>query len=681
MIKKIKTIADELAKNGSTFSRADLAFELKMTDSVEVEKLVWNAYTNYYNDKNIANAFIANDGSMTVVDSYKVAASLAVDDTNKTFLIVKNDLKNAEQELHNLQNQIDATLQMKIMATASSVSDFLSGTSGVKNAQQEAAAVFKNYSNLVDYYIQAKSCIRNDVADFTDLRTDITMRFQKYSLALVDIFGDSIKVVDPQLFNFDSIQFLDAAAMLKQAELDYNVIAEKCPVLISEISDSFRTSFSNAISTFKATKAQSTSVGLVLAGIQLFSHYADASKKTSVLNTELSNLKMSVKRDVTQIKGDLARLLVIHKTLNDLYIPKAHTFYRYFDRVMSAEIQRLIDSIYSSPKAKELKAKRDGIFEICEKLLFEINDHKESIALYESLIKDIESQLDAQSGNYRKAKADKPVKPMICIGPAKDKYYRALSNWDEFNAPMIKNYDNMQVELKLNRDELAAHRRQLEIVEREYKTNVFELKKISRQIIESVSVSDNVKKEMLKHLKPIVGLLNIAKEIAQSKLDDRLVSTVGIRNANEVELPVQLEQNLNHFASEVAKSLNIRNLEYDLGMKQGSLEAYSAQYDAAVQKGLEAFQSYTRLKMQRAQEKITSAFYDNELSRIQNEFMGMVKSIDKKSNVLYDIFANINTAESPEKLKEALLELSDNQINISERDFELFLQGKKQIEI
>ena len=301
--------------------------------------------------------------------------------------------------------------------------------------------------------------------------------------------------------------------------------------------------------------------------------------------------------------------------------------------------------------------------------------------MYESLIKDIETQLDAQSGNYRKAKAEKPVKPMICIGPAKGRYYRSLSDWDDYYAPMIKNYENMQVELKLNRDELISHKKQLEIIDKEYKTNNLELKKISKQIIDNVSVSDNVKKEMLKHLKPVVGLLNIAKEITQSKLDERLVSTVGIRNVDEMELPVQLEQNVNHFATEIAKSLNIRNLEDELCVEQGSLEAYYGQYDAAVQKGLEAFQSYTRLKMQLAKEKITVAFYDDELSRIKGEFVGMVNSVDKKSQVLYDIFAKINTAESPEKLKDALLELSDNQINISESDFELFLQGKKQIEL
>lgn len=681
MKKKIKIIADELMKDGGTFSRADLAHELNMADSVEVEKLVWDAYVNYNNDENIAGAFISNDGGMSVVESYKVTASLNNGDMNKTFLIVKNDLKNTSEDVERLRNQIDAALQMKVLTATSNSNDLISGTREVKNVQQEAAAVFGIYSDLVDYYIEAKAHVRNNIADFTDLRADITMRFLKYSSALVDVFGDSIKVIDPQLFDFDSIKFLDVASMLKQTELDYNVIAEKCPALINEISDSFRNSFSAAISTFKATETQNTSVRLVLAGLLLFAHYADVSQKTNLLKTELSNLKMSVKRDVTHIKGDLARLLVIHKALNDLYIPKAQTFYRYFDKVMSDELQQLIDSIYSSPQASQLKEKRDVIFDKCERLLYEINDHKESISLYESLIKEIESQLNAQSKNYERAKAAKPVKPMICIWAAKKKYYRLLSEWDYAYAPMIKNYEKMQIELKLNRDELLSHKKQLETVETEYKICNAELKNISKQTIKDVSVSDSVKKEMLKHVRPIVGLLNIAKEIAQSKLDEQLVSAVEIRNMNEVELPAQLERNINHFATEISKSLNINNLENDLCVEQGSLKAYSAQYDSAVQKGLEAFKSYTRLKMQLAQEKITVAFYDDELSRIKGEFMGMIRSIDKKSRCLYDVFAKINTAESPEKLKDALLELSDNQINISESDFELFLQGKKQIEI
>ena len=79
MIKKIKTIADELAKNGGAFSRADLAYELKMADSVEVEKLVRDAYVKYHNDKNIADAFISNDGGMSVVDfAAEMAKSLNI---------------------------------------------------------------------------------------------------------------------------------------------------------------------------------------------------------------------------------------------------------------------------------------------------------------------------------------------------------------------------------------------------------------------------------------------------------------------------------------------------------------------------------------------------------------------------------------------------------------------------
>lgn len=44
---QIKDIAHEFKKNNSTFSRADLAYELNINDSVEVERLVSEAYVTF----------------------------------------------------------------------------------------------------------------------------------------------------------------------------------------------------------------------------------------------------------------------------------------------------------------------------------------------------------------------------------------------------------------------------------------------------------------------------------------------------------------------------------------------------------------------------------------------------------------------------------------------------------
>ncbi|MBO7627457.1 MAG: hypothetical protein J6S93_07880, partial [Paludibacteraceae bacterium] len=57
--KKIKKIADEA--NGEKRTRADVAYDLQMTDSLEVSRLAWEAYNHYGKDPLIKSTFVNND--------------------------------------------------------------------------------------------------------------------------------------------------------------------------------------------------------------------------------------------------------------------------------------------------------------------------------------------------------------------------------------------------------------------------------------------------------------------------------------------------------------------------------------------------------------------------------------------------------------------------------------------
>ena len=63
--KRIHDIAHELNKDNSTFTRADLAYELHddgvEKDSFEVGRLVYEAYNHFNGDKVIAKAFNNNE--------------------------------------------------------------------------------------------------------------------------------------------------------------------------------------------------------------------------------------------------------------------------------------------------------------------------------------------------------------------------------------------------------------------------------------------------------------------------------------------------------------------------------------------------------------------------------------------------------------------------------------------
>ena len=74
VFQKIKNLASKLMEEQCTFSRADLAYELKdygiANDSIEVSKLVYDAYLYYNQDGAIKASFVSNDGYNLLVDEY-----------------------------------------------------------------------------------------------------------------------------------------------------------------------------------------------------------------------------------------------------------------------------------------------------------------------------------------------------------------------------------------------------------------------------------------------------------------------------------------------------------------------------------------------------------------------------------------------------------------------------------
>ena len=67
---------DTLQKSGLKYTRSDLAYELQgmgvVKDSLEVSKLIWEAYIHYNKYGNIKNAFLDNEGKHKVVSEYEI---------------------------------------------------------------------------------------------------------------------------------------------------------------------------------------------------------------------------------------------------------------------------------------------------------------------------------------------------------------------------------------------------------------------------------------------------------------------------------------------------------------------------------------------------------------------------------------------------------------------------------
>lgn len=692
---KIRDIAHRLEQNGGTYTRADLAFDLQelgiSKDGFEVGMLVWEAYKNFRDDKAIRQAFYDNDGKRGLVDEYGVEHLVETQD-DALFPYLHKQLDGGNDALRALEQRVTQAMNVQI-AGGGSLLNTVVGTQGVVKVRNEATAVFNGYTQMVAGYDDAKQHIKTLMADFVRLRTYICDIYREYALTLTDTFGDSVKAVAPELFDFDSVQWLDLRDMLQRVQLDYDKVTERCALLMSDISDSFQESVRRAGASYRS--GGSKQAGLVLAALNMVSHYTDAAQKTAALQQELLTLKNSVKRDVTLVKGDLSRLWVIHRTLDELYIPQAEAFSRFSRQVLSREWQQLTDALYADADVRKLKDSRDALLAACKALEKDVSDAELNISYYTSHLEECRALLDSLRPQYNQAKASKPQKPfflanLFTFGGASRSYNRSLYEWNQACSPVVSRFEELQLDVKVDGDELnrqqAEHRensRQLEEVRRQLHT-------LNRQLMDTIRVTPELRVKMLAHLEDIVRLLRLARSIANSRLDEKLTRTVTVRE-QDTALPPDLQQGIRLFANTVREQVNLgTDTMRQLVSEDGAEEARPTDEDLvqltdagneAIRNTVSLLEEWGRLQAMKASSALAHREYDRELERLQTEFRARLAHIDDRSAVLRESLRRINTAQSPDELKAALLSLAGGDLKFTDDDWEQFLKGTKTIEL
>ena len=259
LYKKIYEIAHSLERQGQFYTRADLAFELKefgiKRDSHELNLIVRNAYMHYDNDSAIKNVFKDNSLVDSLVSLGDIEDMMEHGDNSALFPVLRDRLKKGDDTLEALEKLIPVAVGgvRKQSGGDTGIMSILVGSKGVADVQKEASDIFSRYSEMVGGYEDAKVQVMSLVSDFMMLRAQICEIYRRYSMMLVDVFGDSIKSVEPQLFDFNRIEWLDTAGMLKDIKLEYDKVIERCAALMSTISDNFGQSLKAASGAYRAS--------------------------------------------------------------------------------------------------------------------------------------------------------------------------------------------------------------------------------------------------------------------------------------------------------------------------------------------------------------------------------------------------------------------------------------------
>lgn len=272
-------------------------------------------------------------------------------------------------------------------------------------------------------------------------------------------------------------------------------------------------------------------------------------------------------------------------------------------------------------------------------------------------------------------------------------YRRKLHTWSQSELPFIEAYESLQADIKVEKDDLNNSKRQLELYQKKYDELRNELETTSRSIREHLRTDKQLQNRMAAHLADYIRLLFVAKDICESSLNEDLINTVSIRKIDDVVLPAEITQNLNSFVDSLSNKIHVSDsdvagiisLADSSTPKKGYNEEYlnrvTQQANHIVEQGAELCKQLIELQTQVAQDIHEEAYYQQELTKLQNKFRTQMQSAGNAAQSILEIAAQLNSTENPDIVKQALMDLSDNKEPYSAQDLQDFLDGKRTINI
>ena len=616
-----------------------------------------------------------------------------IDENSVKALVEKNQWTEAVSVLKQESNEVNRLLEA-FMSTSAEVlnttkkyvekyqlAGYVTGSVQVSNVKKEAEMLYIDYQKFIDNYAQTKNQIIELIEDFTFLRSNILNLYREKVSFLTDVFGEKIKAIEPKLFDFNVIEWLDTASMLKNIELEYENLINTCTIIVSELHNKFSSNFSNSLRLL-GKGSGGNSLSLAMVGLNIFNSWAEASQQATILKQEVEKMKQKMIYDVNLIKADINRLQLIDTSLRNVYIPTAYAFQENFEIVFSKELKNLLNTLYENPQIKELKEEKDRLLAKFHSLESDIIDHQTHITLYEGNIQSEEKELKAYNPLYLKAKSQKPKKPIFF---GRKSYNRDVAEWHQEYYPIIEAFVEAREQLKIDKEELSKHKR---IAEEKKKAIVAINKAIdkqSEQINQLISKDVSLQSKIAKYLAPMINLLRLAKKITELKIDEKYLKTVKLEIPQDIKLlPIEISNGLKSFLSKLKidfqTEIDKQSFQEEQTVATPQTIYITNETSRLFSTAINIVEETLKLKELQLEGKIQQEYYTKQLTLLQNEFQNSFSKLNNRSKFIAEISKNIQCGNQKD-LKDVLLLLIDEQDKISESEIVKALKENKHITI
>ena len=719
LYKAIQDLSKQLTKEGAMYTRADLAYELKNygfeMDSVEVSDAVWNAYLYYRKDKNILNAFRSNYSFDLLVPDSEVrenasedrryASTMHLDKMAGSFdefqKTLETDLIGLQEFINNPEKRMGDPKQSGLVRGLTRVSEYVEGTKGLKDVQYESEVLQSGLNEVCNSYKAEAGMVKGATSYFSKLREELLAVYYKYSGILLDLYGDQIRKVEPELFDYNSISYLDVQTIVDEVLDELLAIQESSGIAVAHLTENVNQIGTKIIDTAKKTK--DWRVAAVEGGIDLLSHHLSAAAETKNLKSHLERAKRRALDTVVRISADEGRLIEVFKILNDLIIPKAIAFYRHADKVLSREVDGVLALMYSSEELRDLYQQREQLLDRLVHLNRSIEDSDVHRALYERQAQEMADYLEENLNKYQAHVLNLPKRPsmlqrILSLDRASEQY-NGILDYLKKNGTMdfIDNYIRTKVGHQLTQNALDDQNALYNSCCDEINEINVELDQISQQIYQVLGSDKKLRQKFSSHLVPLVGLLRGARTVIELSLEESLTRPKEIKLTSEMfDVPEDIKKKLNTMAllghqavnnmAENAYSqeeLEAKQSDKPLLVEERAARRNEIDREAEIlHKVVTLANEYAQLTLEEEQTKRATEEYTKEVERLKAEFQQHCAEIDDKADVIREALKIINTTDSQDSRVKGLLLLADLDVDsLTDEEMEDFLTGKKTIKL
>lgn len=679
---EIVNIARQAAKEYNFFTRNDLAWQLGVPDDVNLMRGIFKAYEQTKDPS--LRKLAANDGEANLMETATPMMLAESGDLAKLgeeaahgSQLVKGGVDAASKSFSKVQGILENGV-----AGSSGLGDFLMGQGRAVDIQNEAAQLQDGFRGLVADYTSLVDQIRSLSGDFVLLRGQVEVTYRKFAAILIDVYGDRVRQIEPALFDFDAIEYLDTDQMLQEVLAGLDNIVSSGGAAIQAIGDSFRNTANTALNRMAKSKDTGTAIGMGL--FDAFDHYSKAATVTNELERDYSRLREKVCKRVGDIGSDAMRIEQMRATLDSVFIPHALLLCRYADRLMDKEFARLLDTMYGQPAAAKLREDRDELLRSYLSLQYSIADHivnadlcRRDGASILPVVDELQARLDADNEKWTGGDSEYNANYAKTLKKRATKLYKAKA----------------QMEIRLNagaeHDQMATQDlKRLDDVRAKLAAN-------SSQMSGKATLSDADYAAMGRHLADILRLLKQAKDILQSGFGEDMLHPALLTEAVTLpELSGEMQAKIHGFITKKVDSLKTQPPTEMIEGPDGQPEPREltpeeqsdAEMDARMNEALDSaaalIHSSVMLGYQLAKEQVTISDYKRQMAANRALFEKAMGSVNDRAALIGAVARKAAESDDDKTVKDALLLLTDiDPETVSDEKMTDFVKGNGTITI